>query len=86
MSDGHALRLRRVRFRLRRQGMAELDNWLSALEVPLEQSDMAFIRAVEHLLSCEPPELVAMMRGKSPLPEGLRPWLSSPKRDVRAGG
>jgi len=73
-----ALRLRRLRFRLRRQGMVELDAWLSALETPLQQADAAFLQAVEQLLAREPPELVAMMRGEAALPERLRPCLASP--------
>ncbi len=76
MSEARALRLRRLRFRLRRQGMAELDAWLSALEAPMRQADAAFLRAVEQLLSREPPELLAMMRGEAELPERLRPCLA----------
>jgi len=83
MMDTHALCLRRLRFRLHRQGMAELDAWLSALEVPLQQGDAVLMQAVERLLSCEPPELVAMMHGELPLPEVLRPWLAGPARPYR---
>ena len=75
MTPSHML-LRRLCYRLKRQGMAELDAWLSGLEEPLRQGDGELAEAVEALLSHEPPELVAMMRGEKPLPELLRPWLA----------
>ena len=67
--------LRRLRYRLKRQGMAELDTWLSGLEGPLRQGGDELARAVEDLLVLEPPELLAMMRGERPLAQILRPWL-----------
>jgi len=72
--DPESLR-RRLRYRLQRQGMLELDAWLAPLdEVDLRDREMA--EAVAVLLSCEPPELLAMMRGLRPVPACLRPWLA----------
>lgn len=68
--------MRRLRYRLKRQGMLELDAWLSQLEPALTTADGEFLAALEALLACEPHELAAMMRGVRPLPEPLRPWLS----------
>jgi len=76
VNEDHILMLRRLCYRLKRQGMAELDAWLSGLEEPLRQGDNELATAVETLLELEPPELVAMMRGERPLPELLRPWLA----------
>ncbi len=76
------MRLRRLRFRLKRQGMAELDAWLAGLEAPLAGGDYPLLEAVESLLACEPPELIAMMRGERPAPELLRPWLALQRLDA----
>ncbi len=68
-------RVRRLRYRLNRQGMLELDAWLA----PLLHEDMdnpEFVSAVEMLLNCEPPELQAMMLGELPVPAGLEVFLS----------
>jgi len=76
MTEARTMRLRRLHFRLKRQGMAELDTWLSGLEEPLADADRPLLMAVESLLACEAPELIAMMRGERPVPEPLRPWLA----------
>lgn len=75
MSVAEAATVRKLRFRLKRQGMAELDLWLSALEPALERGDEAVRASVEMLLDCEPPMLLAMMHGEEAVPEPLRPWL-----------
>jgi len=67
--------MRRLRYRLNRQGMLELDAWLK----PLLQADFGgqgMMEAADVLLQCEPPELQAMMHGEKEVPECLRPWLS----------
>lgn len=67
--------MRRLRYRLNRQGMLELDAWLA----PLLHADMEnpeLVAEIELLLDCEPPELQAMMLGESPLPVGLEVFLS----------
>ncbi len=66
---------RKLRYRLKRQGMLELDTWLSRLEPALENPDEALGNALEQLLNCEPDELLAMMQGRCSVPEALRPWL-----------
>ncbi len=67
--------IRRLRYRLNRQGMLELDAWLS----PLLEADFAadgVWAAIDILLQCEPPELQAMMHGEKVVPECLKIWLS----------
>ncbi|HXH71529.1 MAG TPA: succinate dehydrogenase assembly factor 2 [Mariprofundaceae bacterium] len=69
------LAIRRLRYRLNRQGMLELDAWLGPLlEADFSQPDVR--AATEALLNCEPPELQRLLHGETPLPEILKPWLS----------
>lgn len=68
------LAIRRLRYRLNRQGMLELDAWLGGLMQADFHGD-GVVDAIESLLSCEPPLLQAMMHGQSPVPEVLKPWL-----------
>jgi len=66
--------MRRLRYRLNRQGMLELDAWLS----PLLQADFSgdgMMDAMNVLMQCEPPELQAMMQGEKNVPECLKTWL-----------
>jgi len=68
--------VRRLRHRLKRLGMLELDVWLSGLDVALcEQRDKDVIFAINQLLMRESPELLAMMEGRLATPAILRPWL-----------
>ncbi|MDQ6970354.1 MAG: succinate dehydrogenase assembly factor 2 [Mariprofundus sp.] len=67
--------MRRLRYRLNRQGMLELDAWLSPLLQADFQSD-GMMEAVDVLMQCEPPELQAMMHGEQEVPECLKAWLS----------
>ncbi|PIW51374.1 MAG: succinate dehydrogenase assembly factor 2 [Zetaproteobacteria bacterium CG12_big_fil_rev_8_21_14_0_65_54_13] len=69
------LAIRRLRYRLNRQGMLELDAWLAGL-LDADMDRAGVVDAIESLLACEPPDLQAMMHGESPLPEVLRPWLT----------
>lgn len=71
-------RLRRLRYRMRRMGMLEIDAWLAALDAPLSKGEL--IPRIEALLAMDTPELLAMMHGEQPIPEELKPWLdiSSP--------
>jgi len=67
--------IRRLRYRLNRQGMLELDAWLN----PLLRADFQnpeVMQAVQMLLQCEAPELQAMMHGEKDVPECLKIWLS----------
>ena len=66
--------IRRLRYRLNRQGMLELDAWLAPL-LSADFSNAAVLESVEALLSCEPPQLQEMMHGELELPEALRPCL-----------
>jgi succinate dehydrogenase flavin-adding protein (antitoxin of CptAB toxin-antitoxin module) len=69
------LRIRRLRYRLNRQGMLELDAWLTPL-LHADIDDPELVAAIELLLNCEPPELQAMMLGELPVPAGLGAFLS----------
>ena len=69
------VKIRMLRYRLNRQGMLELDAWLAPL-AKAELDDPGLLAALEQLLEREPPELEAMMRGKSEIPAPLRPFLS----------
>jgi len=69
------LAIRRLRYRLNRQGMLELDAWLAGL-MRADLHSAGIVDAIESILACEPPELQAMMHDESLLPEVLRPWLA----------
>ncbi|PJA33098.1 MAG: succinate dehydrogenase assembly factor 2 [Zetaproteobacteria bacterium CG_4_9_14_3_um_filter_53_7] len=69
------LHIRRMLYRLNRQGMLELDTWLAPL-LQADFTDSEVVDAVEMLLQCEAPELQAMMQGEKALPEILERWLS----------
>ena len=68
------LALRRMRYRLNRQGMLELDAWLARL-IHIDANAPGVMAAIETLLASEPPELQAMMKGDVELPEALKAWL-----------
>ena len=68
--------LRRLQYRLRRQGMLELDVWLSPLQDALASSDEHLLASIERLLMSEVPDLVAMQSGKKIIPQELKPWLN----------
>ncbi len=70
------LSLRRLRYRLQRQGMAELDVWLSPLQVALHEGDVSVCQAIEDLLALPVPELEALLHTKKRLPKVLESWLS----------
>ncbi|TLS65974.1 succinate dehydrogenase assembly factor 2 [Mariprofundus erugo] len=69
------LRVRRLRYRLNRQGMLELDAWLARL-LQADFNDADTVGAIESLLECEPPHLQAMMQGDVRVPEALAGWLA----------
>ncbi len=74
--DDTEVNIRKLRYRLKRQGMLELDTWLSCLEPVLGNHDEEFSSALDGLLNCEQDELLAMMQGRCSVPEALRPWLA----------
>ena len=67
--------IRRFRYRLNRQGMLELDEWMAPLEKALLSGDDDIIAQVEAMIATDTPELLAMMHGEIELPDGLRLWL-----------
>jgi len=67
--------IRRLRYRLKRLGMLELETWLARLEPALATGDVPTIQAALQLIKMETPQLLAMMRHEKPLPDVLRPWL-----------
>jgi len=71
----HDSNVRRLRYRLNRQGMLELDAWLAPLEKALESGDHETVELVEAIVATDTPELIAMMQREIPVPEKLRPWL-----------
>ncbi len=73
--DEVEVNIRKLRYRLKRQGMLELDTWLSCLEPVLKNNNEAFSHALNRLMDSESDDLLAMMRGHCSIPEALRPWL-----------
>jgi len=73
--DEMDVNIRKLRYRFKRQGMLELDTWLSRLEPALESGDVELNIVLMQFMQCEPVELLAMMQGNQPVPELLRPWL-----------
>ena len=67
--------IRRLRYRLNRQGMLELDAWLAPLEKALTESDGETVALIEAIVATDTPELLAMMHGETEIPKELRPWL-----------
>jgi len=70
-----SMEIRRLRYRIKRQGMLELDTWLAKLDIAILSGDEDVIEAISVLLTSEPPELQAMMHGDLALPDVLRKWL-----------
>jgi len=67
---------RRLLYRLQRQGMLELDVWLNQLTAAIQSEDTEILQAVETLMACESPDLLAMQTGELSIPEVLKPWLN----------
>nr|WP_194335050.1 succinate dehydrogenase assembly factor 2 [Mariprofundus sp. KV] len=63
-----------MRYRLNRQGMLELDAWLTPLQ-HADMQDASVASAIELLLQCEAPELQMMMTGETEIPKVLEKWL-----------
>ncbi len=72
----HELLIRRLQYRLKRQGMLELDVWLSPLHQALASQNIKLTQSIEEILMCEVPELLAMQTGQRPIPEELKQWLN----------
>jgi len=73
--DSQASDLRKIRYRIRRLGMLELEAWLERLQPALVGGDEVIIRETLQLLDMETPQLVAMMNGDKAVPAALRAWL-----------
>jgi antitoxin CptB len=69
--------VRRLRYRLKRQGMLELDEWLAPLEVVLEAAQPEAVAAIAGLLGREPVDLLDVMRGKRMPPACLQDVLAA---------
>ncbi|HKI60231.1 MAG TPA: succinate dehydrogenase assembly factor 2 [Mariprofundaceae bacterium] len=67
--------IRKLRYRLNRQGMLELDAWLAPLEKALTEGDGETVARVEAIVATDTPELLAMMHGETEIPKELCPWL-----------
>jgi len=67
--------MRKLQYRLKRQGVLELDAWLLPLHQALQLGNPDVIQAVEMLLNYENPELLSILSGKKNMPEELKPWL-----------
>jgi len=74
--DAQAADLRKIRYRIRRLGMLELEAWLARLQPALAGGDAAFLKTTLQLLELETPILVRMMNGEQPVPAPLRVWLA----------
>jgi len=75
--DEIELQMRRMRYRLNRQGMLELDAWLA----PLLQADFSnpdIAAAIQLLLTHEAPDLQRMMHGELALPDALKGRVKCP--------
>ncbi|MDX8396472.1 MAG: succinate dehydrogenase assembly factor 2 [Mariprofundaceae bacterium] len=70
-----SVNIRKLRYRLNRQGMLELDAWLVQLDLALLEGDEMVVLEVEKLVLMDTPELLALMHGESPLHDLLKPWL-----------
>jgi succinate dehydrogenase flavin-adding protein (antitoxin of CptAB toxin-antitoxin module) len=86
MSESASIELRRLHYRLMRQGMLELDAWLAGLKPALDSGDFRVRRSIGRLLAMEPPQLLAVMQGGAPLPDELRPWLDMQPKGTRLAG
>jgi len=75
MNEKERLAWRALRYRIRRQGMLELDLWLGQLDREEVYADAEAREALARLLAAELPVLLAMMRGEQPVPPPLDRWL-----------
>ena len=76
MPNDSNVKLRKLQYRLKRQGMLELDAWLSPLQQAMLTQDKSILTSITLLLEQEVPELLAMQSGKKNIPQELKPWLN----------
>ncbi len=67
--------MRQLQYRLRRQGMLELDAWLAPLFLAVNTGHADVLAATKEILMYEVPDLLAMQTGDLAIPEVLKPWL-----------
>jgi succinate dehydrogenase flavin-adding protein (antitoxin of CptAB toxin-antitoxin module) len=67
--------MRQLQYRLRRQGMLELDAWLAPLLLAINTGDADVLAATKEILMYEVPDLLALQAGSQDIPEALKPWL-----------
>ncbi|MDX8411509.1 MAG: succinate dehydrogenase assembly factor 2 [Mariprofundaceae bacterium] len=78
--------VRRLRYRLKRQGMLELDEWLSPLEMVLEAAQPETVAAIAGLLDQEPADLLEVMRGRRMPPACLQDALAMASASMGSDG
>ena len=76
MPENITVQLRQLQYRLKRQGMLELDVWLLPLQEVLATKDEQLLTSIKTLLNREVPELLAMQSGQQEIPKELQPWLN----------
>lgn len=76
MPENITVQLRQLQYRLKRQGMLELDVWLLPLQEALATKDEQLLTSIKTLLNREVPELLAMQSGQQKIPKELQPWLN----------
>lgn len=69
--------IRRLQYRLRRQGMLELDAWLAPLTMAINTKKPDVLTAINEILTYEVPDLLAMQAGDLAIPEALKSWLNA---------
>jgi len=68
--------IRRLRYRLKRQGMLELDEWLGPVGLMLDEASPEMLAELALFLDREPAELLDVMHGRQSPPECLRDVLA----------
>jgi len=76
MTEDFTIEFRQLQYRLKRQGMLELDAWLAPLQNALASQDKEILNSITNLLKQEVPDLLAMQTGQKEIPKELQPWLN----------
>ncbi len=78
MKPVDTLVVRRLRHRLHTLGMLEVEVWLSVFAKELETQVVEhapWVDALDALLAQETPDIQAVMEGRAPMPQALKPYL-----------
>jgi len=76
VTEDFTIEFRQLQYRLKRQGMLELDAWLAPLQNALASQDKEILNSITNLLKQEVPDLLAMQTGQKEIPKELQPWLN----------